>query len=448
MPTIVQPRFGRRRLLQTLGASAALCPFLPLLESAAGGPEAPPRRLVLLFHPHGTIRENWLPVGSETDFTLPAILEPLEPYRDRLNVIDGLRIVPSGPPGGPHTVGPAYLFTGSPMLPGDDFMHPSSGGPHGWGGGQSIDQAVADVIGTQTPFRSLELGVQIGNNHPGARISYLEPGYPLAPEPNPHAMFQAIFGEIGVDTETAAKLKAERLSVIDTIKPQLEAVEGQVGTADRIKIEAHLDGIRQMELALEAEYVCQTPQLGDPVPFPNNNFEQMGTLSRQQIDLLVDSFACGVSNVGSLMYRRGENDDFEYPHLGIDTSHHSLSHSGDSDAAARATMTTIYRWYAEELAYLAQRLDAVVEPDGSTMLDNTLIVWGTEVAKGNNHAWTDMPFVLLGGAGGAVPGGRFLRFPGQNHCRLLVSVANAMGLPLDSFGGFDDGSGPLTGLVV
>ncbi|MEM7153378.1 MAG: DUF1552 domain-containing protein [Myxococcota bacterium] len=447
MPTIVRPRFSRRHLLRSLGLGAAAAPFLPLLESAAGEPEAPPKRLLLFFHPHGVIRDTWLPQGTETDFTLPTMLEPLAPFQDRMVVLDGLQIVPSGPPGGPHTVGPAYLFTGSPMLAGDDFMHPSSGGPHGWGSSQSIEQAVADVIGTTTPFRSLELGVQVGGNHPGSRMSYLDAGFPLAPEPNPHAMFESIFGSIGVDTETAAKLKAERLSVIDTILPQLETLQGQVSSFDQIKIDAHLTGIRQIEQALSAEYVCQAPTLGEAVELPNSNYEEMGTISRQQIDLLVDSFACQVTNVASLMYRRGENDNFPYPHLGIADSHHQTSHAGDSDTEAHALLTDIYRFYAEELAYLAQRLDSIVEPDGSTMLDNTLIVWGSEVAKGNTHEWTNMPFVLLGGAGGAVPGGRFLSYPGRNHCQLLVSVANAMGLPITEFGGFDDGSGPLPGLV-
>jgi len=421
---------------------------LPLLESVAGEIETPPKRLLLFYHPHGVIRDTWLPTGTETDFVLPTMLEPLAPFQDRMVVIDGLQIYPSGPPGGSHTVGPAYLFTGSPMLEGDDFMHPSSGGPHGWGSAQSIEQAVADVVGKSTPFRSLELGVQTGANHPGSRISYLDAGFPLAPESSPHAMFESIFGSIGVDTETAAKLKAERISVIDTIKPQLETLEPKVSSVDRIKIEAHLEGIRQMEQALSAEYVCQAPEIGEPVPNPNTNYEQMGVISRQQIDLLVDSFACQVTNIASLMYRRGENDNFPYPHLGIADSHHLTTHAGDSDVEARALLTSIYRFYAEELAYLAQRLDSVVEPDGSTLLDNTLIVWGSEIAKGNNHQWSNMPFVLMGGAGGAVQGGRFLSYPGENHCRLLVSVANAMGLPINSFGGFDDGSGPLPGLVV
>ncbi|MCH9688116.1 MAG: DUF1552 domain-containing protein, partial [Deltaproteobacteria bacterium] len=178
MPKIIQPRFSRRQMLRGLGLSAAAAPFVPLLESVAGEVQAPPKRLLMFFHPHGTIRENWLPTGGVKDFELPSILAPLQAYREHLVVVDGLQIYPSGPPGGMHTVGPAYLFTGSPMLAGDDFMHPNSGGPHGWGSHASIDQAVADHIGTSTPFRSLELGVQVGNNHPGSRISYQGPGLP------------------------------------------------------------------------------------------------------------------------------------------------------------------------------------------------------------------------------------------------------------------------------
>ena len=441
------PNFGRRRLLQTLGVSATVSPFLPLLRSAAGGPETPPVRLLLMFHPHGTIRENWLPTGTSSDFTLPAILDPLAPYQDRLVVIDGLDIVPSGPPGGTHTVGPAYLFTGSPMLEGDEFLHPAVGTPHGWGSGPSVDQVVAEQIGTQTPFKSLEFGVQTSiNNHPGARISYAGADQPLTPERNPHSMFERIFGDFGVDTQTAAKLKAERLSVIDVVKPQLQVVHNQVAADDRIKIEAHLDGIRAMEQALSAEYVCTPPNIGDPVDL--GSFGNTEIISHQQLDLLLEAFACQATNVANVMFRVGENDNNPYAFIGIDDPHHTTTHAGDSDAAARAEMTTIYRWYAQQLAYLAAGLDAIEEPDGSTVLDNTLVVWGTEIAKGNNHSWENMPFVLLGGAGGRLQTQRFHQFDGENHCRLLTSICNVMGLPVTEFGGFDDGSGPLPGIAV
>jgi hypothetical protein len=148
------------------------------------------------------------------------------------------------------------------------------------------------------------------------------------------------------------------------------------------------------------------------------------------------------------MYRRGENDGFPYPFLGIADGHHTLSHEGPSNTAAQDQLTTIYRWYAEQLAHLAARMDQIIEPDGSTLLDNTIIAWGSEIAVGNTHSMENMPFVLLGGGGGALKTGMYHQFPGQNHNRLLVTLCNAFGLGVTSFGGFDDGSGGLPGVLV
>lgn len=425
--------------------SAAVAPFVPLLQSSAGGPEIPPKRLLLFFHPHGVVREAWLPTGTTNAFTLPTILEPLAPYQDHLAVIDGLRIAVAGPPGGPHTVGPAYLWTGSPMLEGDEFNHPCCG-MHGWASGPSVDQTIAAAIGNDTPFRSLEFGVQTGGSHPGSRMSYLDANQPLAPEADPFAMYTRLFGEIGVDAETAAKRKAQRLAVIDAVKPELDVLVDKVGQSDRVKIEAHVEAIAQMRNQFQSSYTCTVPELGEAVPL--GSFDNTGIISKQQLDLIVESFACGITNVASIMYRRGENDGFPYPFLGIDFEHHLTTHEGDSNLDAVADLTAIYRFYGEQMAYLAERMSAIIEPDGTTLLDNTLIVWGSEIAKGNTHSWNDMPFVLLGGGGGTVQGGRFHTFAGQNHNRLLVTLCNAFGLPLTSFGGFDDGSGALPGVLV
>jgi hypothetical protein len=440
-----RPRFSRRRLLEGLGVSAAALPFLPLLESSAGGPETPPKRLLLMFHPHGTVRERWLPTGTNSDFVLPTILDPLVPFQDRLVVIDGLRMAVSGPPGGPHTVGPAYLWTGSPMLAGDEFNHPCCG-MHGWASSASVDQAIAAAIGNETAFRSLEFGVQAGGSHPGSRMSYLDANQPLAPESDPFAMFQRVFGDQDVDIETAARRKAQRLAVIDVVKPELDGLVERVSQTDRVKIEAHLDAIAQMQNQFQSSYACTAPTLGEPVDL--GSFAMTEAISHQQLDIIAEAFACGVTNVASIMYRRGENDGFPYPFLGVDFEHHLTTHEGDSNLAAVDDLTTIYRWYAQQLAYLAARMDAIIEPDGSTLLDNTIIVWGSEIAKGNSHSWENMPFVMLGGGGGVLNTGRFHSFPGQNHNRLLVTLCNAFGLPLTSFGGFDDGAGALPGVLV
>lgn len=439
---------SRRTLLRGLGVSAAALPFVPLLESAAGGPEQPPKRFITFFHPHGTIREAWLPTGSADAFVLPEILAPLEPFRDRTLVIDGLSVVPSGPPGGQHTVGPAYVFTGSPMLEGPTFMHDAVGTPHGWNSGPSIDQAIAAVIGTTTPFRSLVLGVQASDAaHPGARISYAAPKFSLTPASDPRFVFDLLFGEQGIDTATAAKRRADRLAVIDNVLPELNALRPKVSVADRTKIDAHLAGVAEMQQQFNNAFACGVPDIGPPILAPNLD-DEMAAVADQQLTMLAAAFACGATNVASVMCRVGENDHRTYPFLGFPDSHHDTSHAPDGDTAARGKLVDIYRWYAEQVAGLCARLDAIVEPDGSTVLDNTIILWGSEIGVGNTHAWTNMPFVVLGGGQGALDTGRFLQFPGQNHCRLLTTMAQAMDLDVDAFGGFDDGTGALPGVLA
>lgn len=439
---------SRRALLRGLGVSAAALPFVPLLESAAGGLEQPPKRFITFYHPHGTIREAWLPTGTPDDFVLSEILAPLEPFRDRTTIIDGLSVFPSGPPGGQHTVGPAYVFTGSPMLEGDTFLHDAVGTPHGWNSGPSIDQAIAAEIGDDTPFRSLVLGVQSSPSaHPGARISYAAANAPLAPAGDPGFVFELLFGEQGIDTATAAKRRADRLSVIDTVLPELTALRPKVSTADRIKLDAHLAAIAEMQQQFANAFTCGVPDIGPPILAPNLD-ESMAAVADQQFAMLAAALACGATNVASVMCRVGENDYRTYPFLGFPDSHHETSHAPDDDAVARGKLVDIYRWYAEQLAGFCARLDAIVEPDGSTVLDNTIILWGSEIGVGNTHAWTNMPFVVLGGGQGALQTGRFLQFPGQNHCRLLTTMAQAMGLQVDAFGGFDDGSGALPGMLA
>ncbi|MEM6996528.1 MAG: DUF1552 domain-containing protein [Myxococcota bacterium] len=431
-----------------MGVSAAAAPFVPLLQSARGGEEPAPKRFITFFTPHGTIKENWTPSGTVENFSLSPILSPLEAVKDRLVVIDGLdiQVDPDSPLGGPHTTGPAYLFTGSAMMEGNEFQHQSSGGPHGWGSTISVEQEIANTIGMSTAFKSLELGVQTGGAHPGSRISYAGPGQPLAPESNPQAVFDQLFGGIGATAAEKAKLKAERLRVVDIVKDELDSLETKVNQSDKLKIEAHLAGIGQIENWLNAEYDCGEFSIGK-VPNPNSTAEA-DTLARQQIDILVEAMACGVTNVGSLMLRRGENDNQPYEFLGDDTLHHTTTHAAPTDTVARDWMTSVYTWYAEMLAHLATRLDAIEDPQGGTMLDNTVILWGTEIARGYDHVWSDMPFVMVGGGGGAVRTNRFHTFNGESHCQLLVACCNAMGVDIDAFGTFDDGSGPLPGILV
>ena len=436
--------FPRRRFLQSLGVSAAVAPFVPLLESEAGG-SAGTTRFLLFYTPHGTVHEDWTPDEAPGGpFTLKSILEPLQPHKDYLNIIAVLDIVPAGPAGGPHTVGPAYVSTGSPMLEGEQFEHQAVGTPHGWNSGPSIDQAIADHIGGGTAFKSLRLGVQGGGLHPGSVISYGGPSQPLPPQNDPHAVFAALFGEAGIDPTLAAALQHERLSIIDTIKPELQALTPKVSQSDRFKIEAHLQGIREMEQRLATSFDCSANALG-PV-HAIYDYEATAEITAQQISLLTTAFGCGATRVASLMMRRGENDDapYPFPELNFFDSHHSTTHLQDQSSQAR--LSGIYAWYAAQLAEIVQQLRDIPEGDGS-VFDNTLIAWVTEVSVGWNHSMRNMPFVVLGGPN-VIRGDQYLRYDGANHCRLLTALGRAMGLNIDGFGGFDDGSGPITDFLL
>ena len=172
----------------------------------------------------------------------------------------------------------------------------------------------------------------------------------------------------------------------------------------------------------------------------------MSVISKMQIDLLVDSFRADFARVATLQYTNSVGQA-RMTWLGIKEAHHGLSHEGDDNREAREKLTRINRWHAEQVAYLAGRLAATPEPGGAgTLLDNTLIVWTNELGKGNTHTLRNIPFVLVGG-GLDFKMGRALKYPEVPHNRFLLSLAHAMGHPLERFGNPDYcGDGPLAGL--
>jgi len=435
---------GRRRLLASLGVGAMMAPFLPRLEAEAELGDTP-KRLILFFHPHGVIFEDWAPTGTTNDWELSATLQPLAAHKERLIVLDGLSLPEGdtvGPPeGGPHTRNTAHLWSGAPLA--DDGPFTRNDVTFGWGIGTSIDQTVAEVLGAQSYFRSLEFGVRVGSGaRPHNRMIYRAPGEPLEPIGDPVAAFNRIFGELDGDPQALDRLRASRLSALDTVSAELKRVRDRVSSADRTKMDAHLEAIRAMESRLNAVAFCDPPQA--PMPLDPAANDSMPDVSRQQLELMVRAMACDLTRVASIQYDRNENSDTRFTWLfDDDRGHHSISHSW----ADRPKLTQIYAWYAGQLAYLMDLLEAVPEGDG-TMLDNTLIVWGTEVGAPVTHKCDRMPFVLAGGVGGALEMNRFLSYEGVQHNRLLVSLANIMGLEdVQSYGTTDLGKGGLSGLV-
>ncbi|MBL4688619.1 MAG: DUF1552 domain-containing protein [Nannocystaceae bacterium] len=430
--------FSRRAFLGSIGASAALAPFIPMLESQADEGVGP-KRLVLLFSPNGTLHERWAPTGTADDFQLGEILAPLEDYKDQMIVLDGLEVIRQGLGDG-HQKGMACLWTGNQLNAGD--FGGGNGGSAGWAGAASIDQAIADAIGGETAYRSLEFGVQNGGPTNWSRMIYGGSDSPIAAENSPEAMFDRLFADLGVDTTALDQLKAERRSVLDLVHNDLAALEAKYSSSDKAKISAHLEAIRAIERRNDlATPTCESPEQDYEFNFDAN--ENFPAVSRLMIDQMVMSLACDLTRVASLQWSRSVSQtEFNWVGAG---RHHDLSHLGDEDGEMISQVTAINRWYSEEVKYLLDAMAAVPEGDG-TMLDNSIVVWGNELSRGNSHGNRPVPFVTFGGGCGALQTGRHLTFDNEPHNRMLVALAQAMDVDMQTFGNNDPGSGGLAGL--
>ncbi len=421
--------FSRRRFLGSGAAAAALTPWLG--STARGDGAATPCRLILFSTPNGTVQDSFWPTGSTDDFTLGSShAEALGPLADQLVYVQGLRYLWGTVVA--HKGGSGMMWTGSTMTG-------TSQTDYGYARSASIDQILAETSSAETPYRSLEFAVQ---RAPGWHGNiYAGPEQPLSAEPDPWAMFDRIFADFTLDDSELEAIRARKQSILDVVKDDLSALTASSSTEDQIKTEAHLDAVRAIEQRLDDTLSadCSIPELG---PTQNHLLdENVPVMSRLQIDLMVQALACGLTNVASLAFG---HDRCFYPWLDVANEHHELSHQ---EASLADDLRKINRFHAEEFAYLLGALQSIPEGNG-TMLDNTLVVWSSEIANGG-HADSPVPVLMAGGAGGSIQTGRFLQYGNVAYPGLLVSIAHAMGRPdIEHVGDTDPGDGPLPGLVT
>jgi hypothetical protein len=436
---------------------AGACATLPLLESMDAAAQeamgAGPQRLILLYNPNGTIPEAFWPGAdaTETAFTLGPILEPLADFKDRMLILRGLDIgvaEASGLPGGPHQRGIGGLYTGSELQTGT--MADGDGSLAGWANGVSVDQEVVRRLNPPTLLPSLELGVRATAADVMGRISYSGPGSPVPPMNDPREVFQRLNSGFMNDLsgpEQAAGRDQRRL-VMAAVQSQYASLRPKVSLLDRQKLERHADFlngiVRRLDYGIRPGPACIAPS--EPPTLGVEDATDMPDITRLQLDLLALAFACDLTRVASVQFSTAINA-IGFPWLNSTAEGHNLSHRGPSDTAAKDQLTQRSRWYADQIAYLARQLAAVTEGD-RTILDNTVMVWGNELSLGNSHSHTEIPFMLLGSAGGRLRTGRYLQFGSQPHNRLLVSLLQVMGVEATTFGHRDfGGGGPLAGLT-
>jgi hypothetical protein len=448
---------GRRRFLQTLGSSAAMLPFLPVMNGEAGGAGFP-RRIVLFYYPIGTVLENWRCTGGENDFVLSPILAPLERHRDRLLVLDGIdneiALSPDNPSnltGHPSLVG---WWTGVSPLPGD-FQ--TCFGTFGWAGGPSVDQSIADAFYGETPLRSLDIGVMLEQNDYAlaySRQSYRGANEPITPMEDPAEIFQYMFGDLHLDPAEAARIRDGRQSVIDLVAGDLIALEGGLVGEERAKLQAHLDNLRAIEMRIQNQVgvSCMIPPMPASQYCPYNATSDCNaTVMPVLFDLMTSALACDLTRVVAFQAAT-ESSGPRFAHH--DRIPHEISHS--TDTSGMAMQTEITTFWMDALAQLLDRLRAIPEGDG-TLLDNTLVVCASCIGESWYHGSRNCPVVLAGNSGGYLRPGRYLRFGsydpavpsfephgGRTNNDLLISMCHAVGLTdVETFGNPAYCTGPI-----
>ena len=470
-PTAARGTGGRRAFLRGLGGLAVGLPFLEAVAPKTARADAPkaPKRFIVMYTSNGTVLKNFRPTSLGSDFEMSPILTPLDTalLRPKLSVLSGIRMASAqSVHGNAHANGITSMLVGRPFAE----VEPTEFGDVGWGSGISFDQFLAKRLADEGQLASIELGVQTqtyGNFY--SYMSYGEGGgstNAVVSDDDPRNVFQRLFANVPDGTAAAAELEKalnRRKSVLDFVQEDFSALKGKLGKDDQARLDKHADLIRDLETRLHVGSVCEKPEapdFGDDDIMKNDQFP---TIGRTQMDLLAAALACDVTRVGTLQWSCAQssvsfNDFVEANYEGLHPSyHHGLSHlstaSNNDDPSAieqqaMDALTKIGTFFSGELAHLASRLAEFEEEDGSTVLDNTTILWTSEIAEGPTHSFDDMPYVLLGDLGGALRPGHYDFHNDRSHNDLFITIAQAAGATdVTTFGGEEFVQGPLEELL-
>jgi hypothetical protein len=448
-----QSGLSRRLFLRGLGA----CVALPLMESLlpalprgalraspagagalAASSTGVPVRLAFAYFPNGAQQASWWPTGEGKDFQFNRTMEPLERVKHEVTVFSGLdhlNATPGRDGPGDHARANGTFLTGVRVkkTAGADIQ-----------AGVSIDQVIAERIGHLTRFPSLELSCDAvrksGSCDSGYSCAYeynlawRSETTPLAPEPNPRLVFERLFGG-GAPGERRANLerrREENRSVLDFVRDEARALEGDLGGRDRQKLDEYLTSVREIEKRIEsAERFGETPDPAADTPpgIPPSFAEHM----RVMYDLLLLAFQTDSTRVATLLLAH-DGSNRAFPEIGIPEGHHYLSHHrGDKEKLAK--IADIDLFYMREFAAFLERLEAAKEPDGSSLLHNTMIVYGCGNSDGNRHTHVNLPVILAGSGGGAFQAGRHVKLPSTPMANLFLRMADRMGVEgIERFG--------------
>lgn len=425
---------NRRSALKQLGLSSLSLPILSQSTNlfAKDKPtSALKQRLIIMFSPNGTIPGQFWPEKIGDDYEHKTILKPLEPFHDKMLILRNLHNKVKGD-GDNHMRGMSCLLTGIELFPGNVMGGGNT--PAGWPKGISIDREIYNYLQakeeTRTRFGALHFGVGVQDRaDPWTRMSYDGPNQPVTPLSDPYDAYRKLYGNV--------REKQQVRSILDDLRGDLKKVANQLPQSDRKLLIEHTELVNRMDKEYAkrsslTNIATEPPELPKGLLNQNDNIPQLGRL---QIDILVNSFVNDFARVATLQYSKSVGQA-KMNWLDINDAHHTLSHEPDKNKDAYEKLVRINTWFAEELAYLLKKLENTPEPgQKGSMLDHTLVIWTNELGKGNSHTLNHIPFVLAGNGFGFRMGRSYWCGDENNaHNRLLLSLAHAVGHPLETFG--------------
>jgi hypothetical protein len=432
-----------------MGAALAL-PWMESLSGVARGAEVaggPPVRMCYWYVPNGVHLPSWFPEHSGPLIDLPETLQPLSFARDYLNCYHGLihntALVNGDDEGCGHGQGAASFLTGAQAYRSQDDVRV----------GVSADQLYARHVGQQTRLPSLELGCESARSgnafgYSGTyktHISWRSATSPAPYEMNPKLVFDRLFtdGPADLTRSTVADRDFYRRSILDYALDDARRVRNRISSADRLKLDQYLTGVREVERRIQD--AAPPPELtGTGVERPEGIPEDFDAHLRLMCDLMVLAFQTDSTRAASFMVTK-EATDRNYPWLGFTDGHHELSHHGGEEEKHRK-LREIDRYHVSILGYMVERMMAVEEADGSTLLDNAMILYGSGISDGDRHDHVNLPVITLGTGGGRLRTGRHLVYREETPMsNLLLTMLQQAGVPVDRFG---DSTEPLPGLAT
>ncbi len=431
---ITKKHLPRRTFLRGVGVTLAL----PLLDSMLPAQTAirktaaaPSPRLGFVYVPHGAIMDKWTPATEGAGFEFSPILKPLEPFRDRLNIVSGLghRAADST---AVHSLSPTTWLSGvrpKPTQGTDAFA------------GVTADQVAAQAIGQDTILPSMELAIEDHSGLIGAcdrdygciymnTLSWRTPTTPLPMEINPRKVFERMFGQGGSAEERLARIEGDR-SILDAVMKEATGLQAKLGPQDRVKISEYLENVREIERRIQKASQQVDPNMKlpeQPAGIPFSYDEHVGIM----YDLLALAYQANISRVFTFMMAR-EVSNRTYPQVGVHDGHHATSHH-QNRADKIEKLVKIQNFHLTLFTKFVEKLNTTQDGDGS-LLDHSLILYGSNMSNSNAHNHFPLPTLVLGGGAGTMKGGHHIKQPDHTPMtNVLLTMLHKAGVPVESLG--------------